>query len=152
LNVDPASAQQVAARSAVTLHQPVGRTSTVAISHGNRLDEEWALVLLAPTIADRDDVRAITRDQTPLLLRSPASFGWDLTDGYYSIGDTASDRLTQNLTSPYRRITLPLTPSDPPVVRVGSARTWADVVTQNDTWGDVVLTYETWNDLLLGIS
>ena len=150
LNVDPASSQQNTAEAAVTLHQPVGRTRTVAIATGNRLDETWPLVLLAPHLADRDDVRAIVRDQTPLLLRSPASFNWDLTDGWYSIQGVQFDRLTPNLTSPYRRITLPLIPSDPPVVRVATDRTWHDVLEQNDTWADVLLRYDTYTDVLSG--
>jgi hypothetical protein len=152
LNVDPATSQQNVAEAAVTLHQPVGRTTTVAIATGNRLDELWPLVLLAPTLDARDDVRAILRDQTPLLLRSPASFGWDLNDGYYSVQGVQYDRLTANLNSEYRRITLPLVPSDPPVVRVATQRSWSDVIEQNATWGDVVLRYETWDDLILGIS
>lgn len=152
LNVDPATSQQLTAPAAVTLHQPVGRTRTVAIATGNRLEELWQLVLLAPTLDDRDDVRAIVRDQTPLLLRSPDSFNWDVPDGYYSIGDIPFDRLTQNLTTAYRRITLPLAPSDPPVVRVAQERTYADVIEQNATYNDVLLRYETYTDLLLGVS
>ena len=152
LNVDPASSQQNVAEAAVTLHQPVGRTTTVAIATGNRLDETWPLVLLAPTLADRDDVRAIVRDQTTLLLRSPAAFNWDLNDGWYSVQGVQFDRLTANLTSPYRRITLPLIPSDPPVVRVASTRTYADVLEQNETYADLPLRYDTYTDLLLGIS
>lgn len=152
LNVDSASSQQNTSRAATTLHQPVGRTRTVAVASGNRLEEEWTLVLIAPTLDDRTDVRAITNDQTPLLVRSPASFNWDLTDGYYAIGDVAYDRMTANLTQPYRRITLPLTPSDPPVVRVNVDRTWADVVEQNIDWDEVKFTYESWSDLVLGVS
>lgn len=152
LNVDPASSQQNTAESAVTLHSPIGRTRTVAIAHGNRLEETWPLVLLAPTIAARDTVRAIVRDQTPLLLRSPTSFGWDLTDGYYSVQTVQSDRLTANLKDTYRRITLPLIPSDPPVVRIATSRTYDDVLQQNDTYTSVLLRYESYNDLLLGIS
>ena len=152
LNVDIASSQQTTAQSAVTLHNPVGRTRTVAIATGNRYEPEWQFVLLAPTLDDRDDVTAILRDQTPLLLRSPDSFGWDLPDGYYAIGDVSYDRVTPALQQPYRRITLPLTPSDPPVVRVATDRTWNTVVEQNDTWADVPLRYGTWDDLVLGIS
>lgn len=150
LNVDPASSQQNNAEAAITLHSPIGRTRTVAIAHGNRLEETWPLVLLSPTIADRDAVRAIIRDQTPLLLRSPASFGWDLTDGYYSVQAVQFDRLTANLKDTYRRITLPLIPSDPPVVRIGDDRDWSDVVEENEDWASVVLKYDTWTDLVLG--
>lgn len=151
LNVDIASSQQTNAGAAVSLHQPIGRTRTVTIAHGNRLDEQWQLVLLAPTLADRDDVRAIVRDQTPLLLRSPEAFGWDLTDGYYAIGDVAFDRAFAPLNYTERRIVLPLTPSDPPVVRVASERTYDDVLQQNDTYGTLLLRYDTYSDLLLGI-
>lgn len=150
INVDPASAQQTTAKSAVTFHQPVGRTRAVAITTGNRLEDEWELVLLTPRLADRDAVRAIVTDQTPLLLRSPTAFNWDLADGFYTVGDLPVNRLTPNLTNGYRRITLPLTPSDSPVVRTASERTYASLLEDAVDYAGLLLEYDTYTDLLLG--
>lgn len=150
INVDPLSAQQTTAKSAVTLHQPVGRTRSVAIATGNRLEDEWDLVLFAPTVADRDAVKAIVHDQTPLLLRSPTAFNWDLADGFYSVADIPVNRLTPNLTNGYRRITLPLIPSDSPVVATASDRTYADLLTDSVDYAGLLVIYDTYTDLLLG--
>lgn len=150
INVDPLSSQQTTAKSAVTLHQPVGRTRSVAIATGNRLEDEWDLVLLTPRVVDRDAVRAIVHDQTPLLLRSPTAFNWDLPDGFYTVGDLPINRLTPDLTHGYRRITLPLIPSDSPVVATADERTYASVLLDSVDYAGLLLIYDTYTDLLLG--
>jgi hypothetical protein len=152
LNVAIESAQQSVARSAQTLHYPIGRPRAVVIGHGNRLDDEWTLVLTAPRLEDRDAVSAIVRDQTPLLIRSPLSFGWDLPDGFYAIGDVTSDRYFAPLLFTERRISLPLTPSDPPVVRQGSERTSGDLLLEAASYSDLLAMYDTYTDLLTGSS
>jgi hypothetical protein len=152
LNVAIESAQSSVARSAQTLHYPIGRPRAVVIGHGNRLDDEWTLVLTAPRLEDRDAVSAIVRDQTPLLIRSPLSFGWDLPDGFYAIGDVTSDRYFAPLLFTERRISLPLTPSDPPVVRQGSERTYGDLLLEAASYSDLLAMYDTYTDLLTGSS
>lgn len=152
LNVDLASSQQHNARATTTLHYPVGRSRPVAVVHGNRLEDEWQLVLIAPELEHRDAVKDIVNDQTPLLLRSPTAFGWDLPDGFYSVQDVVYDRPFAPLGYEDRTITLPLIPTDPPVIRVAVDRTYADVLAQNDTYADIPLVYDTYADLLLGTS
>lgn len=152
LNVAIESAQSSVAKSAQTLHYPIGRTRAVVIGHGNRLEDEWTLVLTAPRLEDRDAVSAIVRDQTPLLIRSPLSFGWDLPDGFYAIGDVTSDRYFAPLQYEERRITLPLVPSDPPVVRLAGERTYADLLLEAASYSDLLAMYDTYTDLLTGSS
>ncbi len=150
INVDTATAQDVGSESFAFVHRPVGRSRPVVVTHGSRAADEWSLVLVAPRVVDKTTVRAIVNDQTPLLLRSPASFAWDLPDGWYSVGNVTVSRLSQALTNEFRRLALPLTPVDEPIVRQGALRNWGDVLLEAATWGDLLDMYDTWLDVLAG--
>lgn len=150
LNVDRGTAQEKQRAAKRTLHEPYGRKRAVPITTGPRMAATWTLVLYARTLEQRDSVDDLVDDQAPLLLRSPQGWRWDLPDGWYSVDDVTEARPREALIFPDRRITLPLTPTDPPIVSVASLRTWADVLIENETWGDVRDRYETWLDLLTG--
>lgn len=152
LNVNIESSQQFSAKSSQTLHYPIGRARAVAISHGNRLDDEWVLVLTAPRTEEVLAVQAIVRDQTPLLLRSPESFGWGLPDGFYAVGDVETTRPFAPLSFEERLISLPLTPSDPPVVTQAPERTYADLLLEAASYSELLSLYDTYTDLLSGAS
>lgn len=150
LNVDISTARQTASAASVTLHQPVGRERTVAITQGVRRLDDWTLVLIAPTLDDRDELQAVLRDQTPLLLRSPEAFGWDLPDGFYSVQDVSFDRIAGSLADELRRVTLPLIPTDAPVARVATERTYTTLATEFGSYAEIPSAYDTYAELLLG--
>lgn len=148
--VDSASAESKTSGASRHLSRPVGRRRSVVVTHGPRAADEWTLVLTAPSIELKDRIRNLVDDQTPLLLRSPASFGWDLPDGWYSVGDVEVRRLANPIVLERTRITLPLTPVDVPLVKVGSLRTWQTILDQYDTWGDVLADNASWFEVLMG--
>ena len=150
INVDITSSQQVSRAATSTIHNPVGRTRDVVITNGNRREGKWTLVLLSGRLEDRDAIVSITADQTPLLLRSPSSFGWDLRDDWYSVADVTVDRLVLGLAQNWRRTTLPLTPVDEPIVRRGTLRNYGDLLAESADYAGLPLLYDTYLDMLAG--
>jgi len=148
--VDSASGESRSSSASRHLSRPVGRRRSVAISHGPRAADDWALVLTAPSIELKNNIRALVDDQTPIKLTSPASFGWDLPDGWYSVGDVEIRRVEDPTILPWSRITLPLTPVDAPLVKVGSLRTWQTILDEYATWGDVLADNISWFETLMG--
>jgi len=160
LTVQWSSAEEIGYAQQAEIFSPVGRPRQVVITNGTRRDGAWTMRLFAPTLALRDDVLAALNDQTPLLLRVPPAFGWDLPDGYYAVGDVTDTRdvgdfnLTDHSPTPkvYRTLTLPLTPVDAPIVAQTAQWTWGDVLTGYATWADVLAQNGTWFDVLAGPS
>lgn len=150
VNVDRTtkSSKTRAARS--TRHEPYGRKRAVVITSGSRAAAEWTLVLRTMTLEDRDSVEAVTEDQTPLLLRTPVGWTWDLPDDWYSVGDYSEDRPRPRLDSPERLISLPLTPVDPPIVRQAPVWTYGTDLLLNPTYGDSLAEFPTYFDRLVG--
>lgn len=151
LSIEQVSASQITRAAQSTVIRTIGRERAVVVTNGNRAAGEWILKLFAPRLVDRDSVDAITRDQSPLLLRMPPSFEWDIPDDWYSVGNTDDDRVLRRAGQfIYREYTLPLTPVDPPPLVQGAEWTWADVVATYATWADVLAAYPTWLDLVVG--
>lgn len=150
--VEASSGASKSSNAVATVHRPVGRKRAVTITSGPRQADEWTLVVGAPTIAQKDAVRALVDDQTPLLLRSPAGSIWDLPDDWYSVGDVGINRVESPVINTMTTISLPLTPSDEPIVSVGAVWTWGNVLTTYATWQDVLNANATWLDVLAGPS
>jgi hypothetical protein len=108
------------------------------------------LVLLTPTLVDRDAVEAILTDQSPLLLRVPAAMPVDLPDGWYQAGDAEVARVSQRLDREVRKITMELVPCERPPEAVGDVWTWQTLEDSFETWADVEATFESWTELQLG--
>jgi hypothetical protein len=150
--IEASSGEQKSSKAVSTVHRPIGRKRPVVITSGPRQADEWTLVVESETIAAKNALRAIVDDQTPLLLRSPASVVMDLPDDWYSVGDVTVQRLEVPVITEATQMTMPLTPVDEPVVRVGALWTWGDVLTTYVTWQDVLDDNATWLDVLAGPS
>jgi len=148
--VEARSGESKTSRAVRTVHRPPGRRRAVVHTHGPREADDWTLVVGAPTISAKNDIRALIDDQTPLLLRSPADAGWDLPDGWYSVGDVDFNRLEKPVANQLVLIPLPLTPVDEPIVRQGALWTWGDVLLRYATWRELLADNPTWLDVLAG--
>lgn len=142
------SAQDTTYAANRSVFQPDGRDQAVAYPLGPRLRGEYALELASFTLYARDSVLAIASDQTPLLMRSPTDWEWDIPDGWYSVGDISSARATKNRDDPRRRITLPMLRTPEPPVELAPPMTWGDLILRGITWRQ--LTSHTWLDVLMG--
>lgn len=147
--VEASSADPVTSQAVRTIHRPTGRRRPVVVTHGPRQADEWTLSISAATVADKDSVRAVVDDQTPLLLRVPPAFNWDLPDDWYSVGDLSISLVGPTIDDGHL-ISLPLTPVDEPIVRQGALRTYGDVLLEAATYGDLTDMYDTYLDLLAG--
>lgn len=141
-----AQVQSEAQRNVIPIQ---GSSTPVVVVNGRRSADSWTLGLNCPTLEDRDSVRALLDDQTPILVRahSPAC---DVPDGWYSVGDYAATRPAPIAANEYHRVTLPMQPVREPVVVFGNAGwDYADVALVG-TYADVLATYPTYLDLVLG--
>lgn len=148
--VDASTASSRSSKAQATVHQPIGRRRAVVITPGPRQADEWNLVLATPTTQQRNDIRALVDDQTPLLLRAPVSFDWDLPDDWYSIGDVQMARSDSPFVDRLTTITLPLTPVDEPIVRQGALWTYGTDLLAHPTYADSLVALPTYLDRLAG--
>jgi hypothetical protein len=93
-------------------------------------------------------VRAALNDLTPILIRVPASLGWDWENGYYRVGQTSEARRLQYGPAPSRIFTLPLERVEEPAGTQQAERTWANVLNDFSSWAAVRAAYATWTDVL----
>lgn len=148
--VDASTAGVRTSQAQSTVHRPVGRSRPVVITSGPRQADEWSLILGTPTSELRNGIRAIVDDQTPLLLRAPASFDWDLPDDWYSIGDVSMNRSDSPFVDELTTVTLPLTPVDEPIVRQGALWTYGTDLLAHPTYADSLAALPTYLDRLAG--
>lgn len=129
---------------------PLGRARAVPVSYGPRSPGQWSLVLRTPVQADRQALRGLLADDSPILFRYPPSFPWDLDQGWFSVEENTDDRVNDSRAGTKRTMTLPLIPCDQPVLVQGSQWTWADVMANYATWADVLAAYDNWLAVLAG--
>lgn len=150
--IEASSGETKSSEAQRTIHRGIGSRRAVVITSGPRTADEWTLILGAPTIQQKNAVRAIVDDQTPLLLRIPPAAQYDLPDDWYSVGDLTVTRLeTPNITEE-TSITLPLTPVDEPIVRQGALWTYGSDLLLNATYADSRAAFPTYLDRLAGAS
>jgi hypothetical protein len=150
--IDSATASRKTSATKRAVHEIEGAELDIVITNGPRAADEWNMVVSAATIAQKNGLRALTRDESPLLLRSPPASGLDLPDGFYSVGNVDVDRLANPTVSQRTNTTLPLKPVGEPIVRVGALWTAGDVLTNYATGQDVLDDFDTSLDLLAGPS
>jgi len=148
--IEASSGEARASQAQSTIHRPVGRRRAVVITSGPRAADEWTLVVGAPTIAQKNAVRTIVDDQSPLLLRSPVDFVSDLPDDWYAVGDVTVQRLEVPVITEETLITLPLTPVDEPIVRQGALWTYGADLLPNPIYSDSRTMFPTYLDRLMG--
>jgi hypothetical protein len=128
-------------------HRILGAEFQIVTKTGPRGAVSFPLSIATVTPDERAGLIAITRDQTPLLIQVPDSWGWDLETGYYDVGDLGSSRWMQYGGSTRRGFTLPLERVEAPAGSQQAIRTWANVLAQNATWQSLVAGYATWTDV-----
>lgn len=148
--IEASSGESKSSQAVATVHRPVGRRRAVVITSGPRQADEWTLVVESETIAAKNSLRAIVDDQTPLLLRSPASVVLDLPDDWYSVGDVTTTRVEVPVITQVTTMVLPLTPVDEPVVRVGALWTYGSDLLANSTYAASRTVFPTYLDRLAG--
>lgn len=150
LFLEQGSAWSKTSKAIRSMHYPLGRRRPIIVTSGPRAEYEFAIDVHAPTFALRHDLDDLLADQTPLLLRSPAGYDWDIPDDWYSVGDVEVKRKAPAANYEGVTVSLPLTPVDPPVLPQGSVRTYGDLLGDAGTYAGLVDLYDTYTELLAG--
>lgn len=157
IEVSPETKRTSVSQTRSVLLDPVGRRRWIAITQQDRKIGTWDLVLLTESYADRDAIISFLAADVPFLLRSPASFEWDLPDDWYSVQNVNEDREMYQMIPgpcghPYHMLTLPLYPVDPPVEPVPSAWTYGQGFLTYQSYADALAAEATYLDRLTGPS
>src|SRR5699024_3565418 len=91
LNVEAVSASSKESKANATVFDPPGARESVVNRFGMRPKPTWSLSIVANSWDSRDHLFGALKNQVPLLLRSPINWPWDLSDGWYSIGDVTDE-------------------------------------------------------------
>lgn len=150
LFLEQGSAWTKTSKALRSMHYPIGRRRPIIVTSGPRAEYEFSIDVHAPTFELRHDLDALLADQTPLLLRSPVGYDWDIPDDWYSVGDVEVKRKAPAGNYEGVTVSLPLTPVDPPVLPQGSTRTYGDLLMEAATYADLTDLYATYTDLLAG--
>ena len=128
---------------------PMGRSTPVVQTDGQRKAAEYSLNIYTATDDDRGRIDALFEDAGVLLLNVPASKGWGITAEYVSVGDMSEARVANFLGYTDRTWELPLVVVDRPSGGSQSQRTLADLLVY-PTLADLQAAYPTLADVLAG--
>lgn len=131
-----------------TKHRILGSEYQIVTKTGPRAAPAFSMTIATVTPQERAGLIALVRDQTPLLIQVPSSWGWDFDAGYYDVADVTEDRFLQYGPEHRRTYTLQLEQVQAPAGTQQPTRTWANVLASFATWRDVAAAYATWTDVL----
>lgn len=80
----------------------------VRVGAGARVATATSLRVRTRTTAEAAAMRALLDNQTPILIRIPAVWGWDWEDGFYDVGDVTASRISKYAAEHGRDFALPL--------------------------------------------
>lgn len=98
-----------------TKHDIIASPYPVLTRVGPRASTSGTMTLATVTAAEEIAVKALLVDETPILIRVPAAYGWGWEDGFYAIGDVGDARFSPYGPEPRRTFTLPFQRVQPPV-------------------------------------
>src|SRR5699024_10319296 len=151
LNVEAVSASTNESKANATVFDAPGARVSVVNRFGVRPTPSWTLSVSSTTWRARDELFAALMDQVPLLLRSPIDWEWDLSDGWYSVGDvTDNARVDTRADIQDRLIEMPLTPVKRPVIITSPAWTYDGVLVEFGQLESLEQSGVTWLELLQG--
>jgi hypothetical protein len=136
-----------AARS--TLHETIGNPLGIVVTVGSRGSDERTLTVGTVSKEERDNLDACLRDETPLLVRFPASWGVDFAEGFYRFGDITKTQLVEIAGDWVNRWSFPIKQVRPPRIIVQTLWTLQDVIDTYATLQDVINVYPTLYDEIL---
>jgi len=152
---DPRSAEvQVRDISAIrnqdrkSYHSILGVKEPITTASGPGGPDEFTIELRTRTADQEAALLALWDKQLPVLVRTPPALGYDIPDGFYSIGELRRARVAQLPSYPARIITLPLVAVASPDVDVENVGwSWAALAAEFSSWNAVKAAYATWADV-----
>jgi hypothetical protein len=128
-----------------TQHPILGSKVPILTKIGTRRAATWSIDLTSMTLNERTALLALADDETPILFRAPAAWGWGLDEGYYAIGDLTESRRWQYGPEPSRTFRLPLTKVAAPAGAQQSSWSWGGLMAGYADWPAVQAAFADWN-------
>lgn len=128
-----------------TQHPILGSDLPLLTRLGNRKAAATSLTVTTVSLTERGRLASLVNDETPLLLRAPAAWGWGWEDGYYAVGDASEDRRLQYGPEAGRTIKLPLQRVAAPAGVQVSPWSWGDLAAGYADWPAVAAAFADWN-------
>lgn len=128
-----------------TQHKILGSKYPTMTKIGTRLAPALQVQVTTVVAEERTALAALIDDETPLLLRAPAAWGWQWEDGYYAVADAAFARRLQYGAEPSRTVTLPLQRVMPPAGVQQSSWSWGGLLAGYPDWPSVAAAFADWN-------
>lgn len=126
-------------------HPILGSKVPILTKLGTRRGAAWSLDLTSTTLAERTALLSLVDDETPLLIRSPAAWGWGIDEGYYAVGDVREARRLQYGPEASRTMSLPMTKVAAPAGAQVSSWDWGSLMSKYADWPSVQAAYADWN-------
>lgn len=124
-----------------TQHPILGSDLPLLTKFGNRKAAATSLTLTTTTLVERGALLSLTNDETPILIRCPAAWGWGWEDGYYAIGDIDEGRRLQYGAEASRTIKVPLQKVASPAGTQAATFGWADLMAAYADWPSVAAAF-----------
>ena len=139
---------EVGNQSNVTIHKILGSDTPLTTTNGNRSSDETVMTVAISTSVEEYAMKALLKDETPLLINIAPSMGIGFDYGFYQVGDTRRTRIAQLPDFQLRDYVLPLVAVQSPIVTQQNVGwSWATLASEFPTWAAVAAAFATWADV-----
>ena len=134
--------------SNATIHRILGSDTPVTTTNGNRAADVGSITIQTMTHAEELALKALLRDETPILINFPPAMGTDFEYAFHQVGTTTRQRIAQGPNLPYRSYSLPLTQVQSPIVtQQNTGWSYATLALAYASYAAVFLAYDTYADV-----
>lgn len=136
------SIDQLSQAAKATRHDIINSPYPVITRVGPRASIAGTMTIATVTTDEEKGLRSLLYDETPILIRIPASWGWNWENGFYAIGDLGLARFAQYGPEQRRTFTVPFQRVQPPVGDIQDSWGYPDL----DNMDDYFAIYNTFAD------
>lgn len=137
----------VSTPSSAAVHVVMGSSLVVTKRTGARITGTRSIRLQSFTSIEAANIAQLLNDDSPILIRLPASWGVRFTEGWYSIGTFDEQLPFDQPKMFYREWVLPAQQAVEPKLIVSEVWSWDALAASNLTWDTLPDAYLTWYDL-----
>lgn len=131
-------------------HRVIGAGRDVVMSYGRRSDVSYPeFSLMTTTEGEASAVAELLRDETPILVRMPASWDANFVEGFYAVEGWAALPVVDRAGNWWVQWSLPLTPAVAPRVIAQTENSYAAGLLLFDSYGESLASQPTYYDRLI---
>ena len=134
--------------SKATVHEIMGSDFPITTTNGNRGADNTSLTIEVTSREEEASIKALLRDETPILVNLPNRLGASFDYGFYQVGDTDRGRLAQIPDVALRDYILPLQQVQSPIVTQQNVGwSWASMRLEFGSWDAIKAAFASWADM-----